>query len=102
VWIGSGAMILSGIKIEKGAIIAAGSIVTKNVPAYGIVGGNPAKLIRLRFSDEIINILKPIHFANFSEEWIRKNIDTIYKKIETVDDALHFKSVVDSYKEESK
>lgn len=98
VWIGTGSMIFSGIKIGKGAIIAAGSIVTKDVPPYAIVGGNPAKLIRFRFHDDIINILKPIHFVNFSDEWIKRNIDIIYKKIETVDDALRLKALADSYK----
>jgi len=97
VWIGSGAIILSGVTIAKGAIIGAGSIVTKDVPPYAIVGGNPARLIRFRFSEEIINILKPIHFVNFSEGWIKENIKTIYKKIESVEDALQLKALVDSY-----
>src|SRR6185369_14218437 len=98
----SGVMILSGVTIGKGAIIAAGSIVTKNVPAYAIVGGNPAKLIRYRFSEEIIKILHPIHFANFSEEWMKKNIEIIYKKIRTVEDALQLKALADSYNAKNK
>lgn len=98
VWIGTGARIFSGVRIGKGAIIAAGSIVTKDVLPYAIVGGNPAKLIRFRFTEEIINILKPICFVNFSDAWIKKNIDIIYKKIETVEDALQLKALADSYK----
>ena len=102
VWIGSGAMILSGVTIGKGAIIAAGSVVTKSVPPYAIVGGNPAKLIRYRFSEEIIKILIPIHFANLPDQWIKQNIDMIYKEIKTVDDALRFKALVDSYEAKKK
>lgn len=97
VWIGTGAHIFSGVRIGKGAIIAAGSMVTKDVAPYAIVGGNPAKLIRFRFTDEVIDILKPICFVNFSEAWIRKNIDIIYKKIETMEDALRLKALADSY-----
>ena len=55
VWIGHGAIILSPAMIGRGSIIAAGSVVTKDVTAYSIVGGNPAKLIKSRFTpDEII------------------------------------------------
>lgn len=57
VWIGSGAVILSGVSIGDGAVIGAGSIVTKNVDPYAIVAGSPAKLIRYRFSNDIINRL---------------------------------------------
>ncbi len=77
---------------------SSGSIVTKNVDPYAIVGGCPAKLIKYRFSEEIINLLKPIFFADFSEEWIKENIKTLYKKIETIDDALALKKLTDSYK----
>lgn len=54
VWIGNGALILSGVTIGDGACIAARSVVTKDVPPYAIVGGNPAKIIRYRFSSDII------------------------------------------------
>lgn len=48
VWVGHGAIILHGVHIKKGAVVAAGSVVTKDINEYEIVGGNPARLIRLR------------------------------------------------------
>jgi len=52
VWIGARSIILPGITIETGAIIASGSIVTKNVPAYAVVGGNPARVIKFRKTEK--------------------------------------------------
>lgn len=52
VWVGSNAIILHGVKIGRGAVIGAGSIVTKSVPPYAIAVGNPAKIIKRRFTDE--------------------------------------------------
>ena len=52
VWIGAAAIIMSGVKIGKGSIVAAGSVVTKDIPPCEIWGGNPARFIRNRFSDE--------------------------------------------------
>ena len=60
VWIGSGVRIIKAVKIGNGAIIGSGSVVTKDVPPYAIVGGNPAKIIRYRFSPEIIEALDKI------------------------------------------
>ena len=57
VWIGHGAFIKPGITIHDGAVVAAGSIVTKDVPHYSVVGGNPAKIIKKRFDDHIIRNL---------------------------------------------
>jgi acetyltransferase-like isoleucine patch superfamily enzyme len=52
VWIGYGAIILSGVTIGTGSIVAAGAVVANDVPPYSIVGGNPARLIKSRFADE--------------------------------------------------
>ena len=60
VWIGHGAILLKGITIGNGAIVGAGSVVTKNIPDYCIVAGNPARIIRKRFDDEIIGLLQTL------------------------------------------
>jgi acetyltransferase-like isoleucine patch superfamily enzyme len=57
VWLGSGAMILSGVTVGHGAVVAARAVVTKDVPPFGIVGGNPARLIRTRFPDPVATAL---------------------------------------------
>ncbi|CDX56463.1 Chloramphenicol acetyltransferase [Mesorhizobium plurifarium] len=71
VWIGNGAMILPGIKIGDGAIVGAGSVVTKDVPPYAIVGGSPARLIRYRFSEEIISKLLAIQWWRWDDEKVK-------------------------------
>lgn len=83
VWIGCRATILSGVHIGQGAVISAGAVVTKDVPPYAIVGGVPAKVIKNRFSVDIINELEQIDFDNLDYEQINKNIEMLYK---TVDD----------------
>lgn len=77
VWIGSGAKIMSGVTIHDGAIVAAGSVVTKDVPAYAIVGGNPAKIIKYRFSEEKIKTLLKMQWWNWPDDVIKKNIDLL-------------------------
>jgi len=70
VWIGQKAIILSGVTIGNGAVIGAGSVVSKDVPAYTVVAGNPAKIIRYRFTEEQINKLEKIAWWNWSDEKI--------------------------------
>jgi acetyltransferase-like isoleucine patch superfamily enzyme len=53
-WIGHGAIIMSPVRIGQGAIVAAGSVVNSNVPRYSIVGGNPARILKMRFTPEQI------------------------------------------------
>ncbi|TJW44415.1 MAG: CatB-related O-acetyltransferase [Mesorhizobium sp.] len=65
VWIGSRAVVMSGVTIGNGAIIAAGSVVTKDVAPYTLVGGNPAKLIKRRFSEQTVAALLEIQWWNW-------------------------------------
>lgn len=67
VWIGYGVIILSGVKIGKGAVIAAGSVVTHDVEPYSIVGGNPAKLIKYRFDEKKIKELLEEDISNMRD-----------------------------------
>jgi acetyltransferase-like isoleucine patch superfamily enzyme len=71
VWIGSKATILGGNSIGDGAIVAAGSHVVCDIPPYAIFGGNPAKLIRMRFTPEIVEELTRIKWWDYSESQIR-------------------------------
>ena len=74
VWMGYGATIMPGIKIGDGAIIATKSVVTKNVEPYSIVGGNPAREIRKRFSEENIKQLLEISWWEWPIEKITANV----------------------------
>ena len=77
VWIGYEAVIMPGVNIGDGAIIAAKSVVTSNVLPYTIVGGNPAKLIRQRFDDAIIQALLEIAWWNWDIAKITRNLEKI-------------------------
>jgi acetyltransferase-like isoleucine patch superfamily enzyme len=64
VWIGAGATILSGVTVGDGAVIGARAVVSRDVPPYGIVAGNPARLVRRRFSDDVVDALLRIKWWN--------------------------------------
>ena len=77
VWLGYDCTIMPGIKIGDGAIVASKSVVTKDVAPYAIVGGNPAKIIRKRFSDEVIAELEKIQWWNWDIKKITENLENI-------------------------
>lgn len=84
VWIGDRAIIKAGVQIGHGAVIGMGSVVTKNVPPYAIVGGNPAKLIRMRFDENVIEHL-------LASKWWEKQdqeIEIYAKNIKSIDQFL--------------
>lgn len=73
VWIGEKAIVLDGVTIGTGAIIAAGSVVTKDVSPYAIVGGVPAKQIKYRFEEKEIDLLLKSEWWDYPEDWLAKN-----------------------------
>ena len=91
VWIGDRTVIMSGVKIGDGAIVASGAVVTKDVPPYAIVGGVPAKVIKYRFDEETIKELLKLKWWNYDiadfgdVDWsdVHKAIATIRAKIES-------------------
>lgn len=75
VWIGEKVIILDGVNIGNGAVIAAGAVVTKDVKPYSVVGGVPARHIKYRFDEETVRILQESQWWNFSEKWFDEHAD---------------------------
>jgi len=74
-WIGHGAVILSGVRIGTGAVVGAGSIVTKNIPDYAVAVGNPARVIRSRFTHSQQNDLKEIAWWQWSHDQLKRALE---------------------------
>lgn len=77
VWIGQNVTVMPGIHIGDGAIITANAVVTKDVPAYHIAGGNPCKLIRKRFEDALIDYLLQLQWWDWPPKKIFENLDAL-------------------------
>lgn len=92
VWIGRESVIMPGVKIGDGAIIAAYSIVTKDVEPYHIVGGNPARVIKKRFDDNLIDLLLEIKWWDFEPQRLvsflpvlcDSNLEEVYVKLKSM------------------
>jgi acetyltransferase-like isoleucine patch superfamily enzyme len=78
VWIGANALILSGVTIGNGAVVAAGAVVSKDIPPYAVVGGVPAKVIKMRFGRHQITVLEKIEWWNWPIEKIKENLELFY------------------------
>lgn len=86
VWIGYGATILSGVKIGQGAVIGAGSIVSKDIPPYAIYAGG--KIVKYRFSEKIIKQLLKIDYSKLEEKTILDNLNDFYTEITEENDEV--------------
>jgi len=93
VWIGANAVLVNGITVADGAIIAANSVVNRHVGPYEIVGGIPAKVIRKRFTDEQIATLEKVKWWDKPEGWIQENISSFWNVKEFVED---FKDIAET------
>lgn len=82
VWIGMNSLILSGVKLGKGSIVAAGSVVVNDVPPYAIVGGNPAEVIKYRFKTEIINELMKLDYSKLDIGKVKESINLLYEELD--------------------
>lgn len=86
VWVGRNTMILDGVTIGDGAIVAAGAVVTKDVPPYAIVGGVPAKVLKYRFPPEVIERLLEIKWWDLPDEEITRIKDLFHIPNPTLED----------------
>lgn len=77
VWIGQNVTVMPGVHIGDGAIIAANSVVTRDVPPYTVAGGNPCKILRKRFEDELIDYLLRLKWWNWAPEKIFDNLEAL-------------------------
>lgn len=91
VWFGARCIVLGGVTIGNGAVIGAGSIVTRDIPPYAIAVGNPARVIRYRFSPEIIERLQSSQWWNWSDDLIRERVELL-----TTVDAESFVNALDA------
>lgn len=93
VWIGAKAIVQSGVTIGDGAVIGAGAVVTKDIPPYAIAVGVPAKVIKYRFSPEIIEKLLELKWWDYPEDFIVNELpfDNIEKCIEILEENKHLR-----------
>ena len=80
VWIGTNAIILGGVKVGQGAIIGAGAVVAKDIPSYAVVVGNPARVVKYRFSEDLIQKMLKIDFSRIDKSFLSSNMPLLYSE----------------------
>lgn len=93
VWIGSRVMVVGGVTIGDGAVIAAGAVVTKDVPPYAVVGGVPAKVIKYRFSEDVIKYLEELQWWNLPEPRLKEHLELFQKEDIKIEDLKRLKKI---------
>lgn len=102
VWIGMNSCIIpGGVKIGNGAVIGSGTVVTKDVPDYAVVVGNPSRILKYRFEDKVIECLNYIKWWNWPEKIIKENISLFKGKL-CLDDCNRLYEIYNRLKEENK
>ncbi|WP_291595100.1 CatB-related O-acetyltransferase [Bacteroides sp.] len=86
VWVGSHVLINGGVTVGNGAVIGAGAVVVKDIPPYAVVGGVPAKVIRYRFSEDVIAKLEELQWWDMSEDKLKEHIALFQKENVTVEE----------------
>lgn len=81
VWVGTGSILLPNVTLGTGSVVSAGSVVTRDVPPYAIVGGNPAQIVSFRFKPSLIRELLQLEWWNWPEEKIRRNVALLTKNL---------------------
>lgn len=94
VWLGENVIVLSGVTIGQGAVVAAGAVVVKDVEPYTIVGGVPAKFIKKRFNDDIIDELLKIDYSKITPEMICNNINDLYEYVDSAERAENIREIL--------
>jgi acetyltransferase-like isoleucine patch superfamily enzyme len=87
-WLGDNVTVLAGVEIGDGAIVGAGAVVTRSVPPYAIAVGNPAKVVRYRYPDEIIELIRSVDWWNWGDDKLRANVDLFELDLTTVEPAV--------------
>lgn len=89
VWIGNNVIILDGVTIGNGAVVAAGAVVTKSIDPFSVVGGVPARVLKMRFADDDIDRIMASKWWDRDIDWIRKNADSFIsiERFKEIDDS---------------
>lgn len=92
VWIGQNSIIMNGLRVGSGAVIGAGSVVTRDVPPYAVIGGAPARIIKFRFEEKIRHDLLGCMWWDMPEKWLEKNY-SLFQHPEKLLDVLRNKTL---------